>query len=128
MNRFNIQRPSGSITRSNGLKINNTNRINNNSKSFDEILNKIKDNKELKFSKHAKQRLESRNIKLNDDEINAINDAINKAEKKGVKEALILMNNTAFIASVNNKTIITTATSEQLKENIFTNIDGAVII
>lgn len=38
------------------------------------------------------------------------------------------MDDKAFIASVKNKTIITAASGEQLKENIFTNIDGAVIL
>ncbi len=57
-----------------------------------------------------------------------INQAIEKAEKKGIKDALILMDNKAFVANIKNKTIITASTSEQLKENVFTNIDGAVIV
>ena len=97
-------------------------------KSFQEILGKIQSNQELKFSKHALQRLESRDIKLEAGDIQKLNNAVDKAESKGVKEALIIMGDKAFIASVKNRTIITAAAEDQLKDNVFTNIDGAVII
>ena len=72
--------------------------------------------------------MNSRNITLNNEEIVKLNEAIKKAEEKGVNDALILMGDTAFIASIKNKTIITTVNKEMLKENVFTNIDGAVVI
>ncbi len=97
-------------------------------KSFQEILHGIENKEEVKFSKHALERLKVRNINLTKAEINKINGAIQQASQKGVKEALILMDNKAFIASVKNKTIITAASDDQLKDNIFTNIDGAVIV
>lgn len=97
-------------------------------KSFQEIFNNINKSQEVKFSKHAIERLKYRNINLTKEEIDRLNSAIKKAGNKGVKEALILMDNKIFIASVKNHTIITAASNEQLKENIFTNIDGAVII
>lgn len=99
-------------------------------RSFQEILHGIekKEKEDVKFSKHALERLKIRNISLTKSDITKINGAIQKAEQKGVREALILMDNKAFIASVTNRTIITAASDEQLKENIFTNIDGAVII
>lgn len=83
---------------------------------------------EIKFSKHAMERLQSRNINLSKEDMNKIGDAVNKAAEKGVKETLIIMGNSAFIANVKSKTIITAATGENLKDNVFTNIDGAVII
>lgn len=83
---------------------------------------------EVKFSKHAMDRLQSRNIKLSTEDINKINEAVNKAAEKGVKEALIIMGNTALVTSIKNKTVITAATEETLKNNVFTNIDGTVII
>lgn len=97
--------------------------------SFQDILSKVKSQSdEVKFSKHAINRLDQRNIELSKSEIAKINDAIDKAEKKGIKDALIIMDNKAFVANVKNKTIITASTNEQLKENVFTNIDGAVIV
>lgn len=96
--------------------------------SFEEILSKINNNQELKFSKHALERIKSRNINLTPQEITQISNAVDLANSKGVKEALILMNDKAFIASVKSRTIITAASEDQLKENVFTNIDGAVIL
>lgn len=102
---------------------------NNINGGFGNILEQeISKQSEVKFSKHAQERLLERNIKFSKDDLEKINNAVNKAAEKGVKETLILMNNTAMIASVRNKTIITAATGENLKDNVFTNIDGAVII
>jgi len=97
-------------------------------KSFSEVLNQIEGKDELKFSKHATSRLETRNIKLTGAEMTRLNSAVSKASSKGIKDALILMDNKVFIASVQNKTIITASTDEELKDNVFTNIDGAVIV
>ncbi len=97
-------------------------------KPFAQVLDTIINNQDVKFSKHALQRLEARNIHLNNLEINRINNGLKKASEKGIKETLILMDNKAFVASVHNKTIITAALDEQLKENVFSNIDGAVIV
>ncbi|HOE56297.1 MAG TPA: TIGR02530 family flagellar biosynthesis protein [Bacillota bacterium] len=82
----------------------------------------------VKFSRHAIERLQVRNISLTKDDLGKISEAVNKAAEKGVKETLIIMGNSAFIANVKNKMIITAATEENLKNNVFTNIDGAVII
>lgn len=97
-------------------------------KSFAQVLAAINDPTDVKFSKHAVQRLEARNIQLNPNEMQRIKAGLDKAHEKGIKETLILMDNKAFVASVRNKTIITAALDEQLKESVFTNIDGAVII
>jgi flagellar operon protein len=122
----------------NKTKINNNGSINKsganravgnvNGPSFRDVLDKINKGGELKFSKHATQRLETRNIKLSDTDVKKINSAVDKAQEKGVNEALIMMGNKAFIVNVNNRTVITAASDDQLKENVFTNIDGAVII
>lgn len=100
-----------------------------NGKSFDSVFREeLSRQSEVKFSKHAMERLQSRNIRLSSEDMNKINDAVNKAAEKGVKETLIIMGNSAFIANVKNKLIITAAMEENLKNNVFTNIDGAVII
>ncbi len=96
---------------------------------FDKILKeKVDKQNNLKFSKHAQQRLNARNIVINNAQIQKINEAVTKAEEKGIKDTLILMDDTALVASVKNRTIITAIQSKELKDNVFTNIDGAVII
>jgi len=109
--------------------INQQNKTIKPSTSFNHILQEeIENNRGLKFSKHATERLKQRDIQLKPQEIDKLNQAINTAAKKGIKETLIIMDNKAFIASVKNKTIITATTDGVLKDNVFTNIDGAVIL
>lgn len=98
-------------------------------KDFEQILEKIQNSdEEIKFSKHATERLNSRNMNLSSDDMLRLKTAFTKANNKGVKDALILMDDKAFIANIHSKTIITTVNKDQMKDNIFTNIDGAVII
>lgn len=98
-------------------------------KNFQEILNRVQREKdEIKFSKHAITRMDMRDIALSNEELDRLKSGFDRAEEKGVKDALILMGDKAFIASIKNKTVITTISKEQLKDNVFTNIDGAVIV
>jgi flagellar operon protein len=97
-------------------------------RSFEDIFeNQLKEN-DLKFSVHAQKRMYSRNIQLNEGELNDLKTAITKAEEKGAKESLVLMKDTGFIVSIKNRTVITAVNQNELKENVFTNIDSAVII
>lgn len=100
----------------------------NKGESFDEVLKKEISKEDVKFSKHARERLQKRNISFTPQDLKNISNAVEKAEKKGIKDTLIIMGNTALIANVRSKTVITAATEESLKDNIFTNIDGAIII
>jgi len=83
---------------------------------------------EIKFSKHAELRLQSRNINLTQAQKDKIKEAVLKAESKGVRDSLVLMDNLAFVVNVRNRTVITAANNNELKDNVFTNIDGAVIV
>jgi flagellar operon protein len=82
----------------------------------------------VKFSQHAMQRLQSRNIFLGQEELTKLNDAVDKAAQKGARESLVLMNDLALVVSVKNRTVITAMDGASMKDNIFTNIDSAVII
>lgn len=97
--------------------------------SFDEILKKqIFKEENLKFSKHAQERLQRRNIVFTSQDLENISSAVEKAGEKGIKDTLIIMGNTALIANVRSKTVITATTEKSLRDKVFTNIDGAVII
>ncbi len=131
MNKIDMRSISSKILLNKTIANTNTNTNTNiaGNKSFDEVLNQVGQAvNSLNFSKHAKSRMSTRNITLSTDEMIKIESAIDKASIKGINEALILMGNKAFIASVKTKTIITTVNAEQLKDSVFTNIDGAVII
>jgi flagellar operon protein len=98
--------------------------------TFAQILreNIQKSDTQLTFSKHAVQRMDTRQIEVSPQLMAKMDDAVEKAGSKGVKEALILNGGTAFIVNVPSKTVVTTMSDEEMKENIFTNIDGAVIL
>ena len=88
---------------------------------------------DLKFSKHAMKRLFSREINIGADELKSLKEVVKKLKNKGARESLILMNresknNLAVVVSVRNKTVITAMNSENMKENIFTNIDSTVVL
>ena len=99
--------------------------------SFGEILRQkqsVNDSPYLKFSKHASMRLESRNIELSTEQQERLETGAQKAEAKGMKESLVIVDSYSFIVNLPNKTVVTAMDHTESKENIFTNIDGAVII
>ncbi len=106
-----------------------TAQIERNAKRFQQMLDQeIASKKTIKISAHAQQRLEQRNIHLSDTDLEALNRGMEKAEKKGAKESLLLYKDLALIASIRNRTVITAVSQSEAKENVFTNIDSAVII
>ncbi len=100
--------------------------------SFQDILSKKTDGMgqsgEVRFSKHAANRLTDRNIELTEEQVERLNLGAAKASEKGIKESLVMVDSLAFIVSVPNQTVITAMDQTEADENVFTNIDGAVII
>jgi flagellar operon protein len=82
----------------------------------------------LKFSAHAMQRLQSRNITLTNDDVDRMNQMADKAAEKGAKQSLFMMGDTAMVVSIKNRVVITAVDSDSMKDNVFTNIDSAAII
>lgn len=95
-------------------------------KSFEEVLRGEMEG--LKFSHHAQTRLESRNIQLSDEDIKQLSDAVDQAGQKGAQDSLVIMKNVAFIVNVKNRTVVTAVDGDKLNNNLFTNIDSAVLI
>lgn len=81
----------------------------------------------LKFSKHAVNRLSDRNIDLNQELMERLNAGVQSAGEKGIKESLVMVDRLAFIVNIPNNTVVTAMDSTNTNENIYTNIDGAVI-
>ncbi|MBE5969619.1 MAG: flagellar protein [Lachnospiraceae bacterium] len=105
---------------------------NENGVSFQDIFleqtHKTAEVKELKFSKHAGARLESREIEMTSEQLDRLKAGAQKAGEKGISESLVLVDNMAFIVNVDNNTVVTAMDSAKAQEKVFTNIDGAVII
>lgn len=100
--------------------------------SFQDILEekagRVSQGSELRFSKHASSRLATRAITLDESQVERLEAGVDRANGKGIKDSLMIMDQLAFIVNVPSKTVITAMDQTETDENIFTNIDGAVII
>ncbi|WP_186671238.1 TIGR02530 family flagellar biosynthesis protein [Sporosarcina sp. BP05] len=96
--------------------------------SFLEHLNKAVQPTELKISKHASERLLERNIHISDAEWVHVNEKVHEAKIKGIKESLVLMDQAALIVSAKNSTVITAMDRIEAKDQLFTNIDGTIVL
>ncbi len=91
-------------------------------------LEKTSPEQELRFSKHASGRLNERGIELSDGQFKRLEDGVRRAGQKGIKDSLVIVDDLAFIVNVPNNTVVTAMDSTQITENVFTNINGAVIM
>lgn len=82
----------------------------------------------VNFSRHAVRRLAEREIVLSPQELERLDGMVDRMAAKGARQALILMNDTAFVLAVPKRTVITVLDGEHAKDNIFTNIDSAAIL
>ncbi len=96
--------------------------------SFVEQLNNALAPQSLKVSKHATERLTERNITISEAEWAHVTDKVNEAKAKGVRDSLVLMDQAALIVSAKNSTVITAMDRKEAKDQLFTNIDGTIIL
>ncbi|HLI32484.1 MAG TPA: TIGR02530 family flagellar biosynthesis protein [Solirubrobacteraceae bacterium] len=81
----------------------------------------------LRFSKHALARVARRNIPLDQRTLARLAAGVGRAAGKGARDSVVLVDGTAFVVSVANRTVLTAVIPEQTREQVFTNIDSAVI-
>lgn len=82
----------------------------------------------VKFSQHAQDRLKARNISFSTDQLQQLEGAVSSVAQKGGKDSLVMMGDAALVVSVKNRTVVTAMDRSQMKGNVFTNIDSAVVI
>jgi flagellar operon protein len=82
----------------------------------------------VRFSAHAQSRLESRQINLSAEELSQIDQAVAQAAAKGARESLLLLDRIALVVNVPNRTVITALTTSEAENNVFTNIDSAIVV
>ncbi len=95
--------------------------------SFADVLKETSGQEPLHFSKHALERVQRRGIALDPSTLGRLHEGVGRAAGKGSRDSLVLVDGTAFVVSVPNRTVITAVGSEHMREQIFTNIDSAVI-
>ncbi|MCC6831553.1 MAG: flagellar biosynthesis protein [Thermoleophilia bacterium] len=81
----------------------------------------------LRWSAHARDRLAQRGIQVTPEVADRLQDAVGRAAAKGAREALVMVDDTAFVVSVKNRVVITAVDKEGMKNQVFTNIDSAVL-
>ena len=119
-----IEQVTGQYQRQSVTTTNSKIDVNN---SFLEILRE-KETEQVRFSKHATQRLSNRNINLTTEQMGRLNSGIEAARGKAINESLVMMDDLAFIVNVKNNTVITAMDQNETSNQVFTNIDGAVIV
>ncbi|MGV2941112.1 TIGR02530 family flagellar biosynthesis protein [Mesobacillus sp. LC4] len=82
----------------------------------------------LTISKHATERLEQRGINISQERWNRIEEKVSQAKAKGVSDSLVLLNDAALIVSAKNNTVITAMGRQEAAEQIFTNINGTIVM
>ncbi|HKL13220.1 MAG TPA: TIGR02530 family flagellar biosynthesis protein [Halanaerobiales bacterium] len=127
-NRLIVNRPLKPNTKDDKVNKQNKKNVNKSSTPFKKIFQeKIKSSK-IEFSKHAKERLKNRNINLNKTQMQKLQKGVEKAESKGAKDSLILVDDVAYIVSVKNNKVVTAIDGNNMKEKVFTNIDSTVLM
>ncbi len=96
--------------------------------SFQAHLQEATKQQELKVSKHAQERIMERKIAISDHEWQVVSDKVFEAHSKGVKQPLVLMDQAALIVSAKNATVITAMDRTEAKQQLFTNIDGTIVL
>lgn len=93
--------------------------------SFAEVLKQRTDG--VQFSGHALERVQRRGIDTSPQTLARLDGAVQRAAAKGSRESVVLLDGNAFVVSVKNKTVITAVDAQSMREQVFTNIDSAVL-
>jgi flagellar operon protein len=111
------------------LKLRSSAAISECGSSFSDLLHsRINSKGNLQFSRHAAERVNERGIEMSDSFLNDLQSAVEKARSKGAKDVVIISERGAFIVNVPNNTVVTTMSGNEMKDNIFTKIDSAVLL
>lgn len=92
---------------------------------FEQVLSKAT---EVKVSKHAQQRLMERNIQISAAKWHEISQKMNEAKGKGITDAIVVTGETSLVVSTKNNTVVTALSNEEASNQIFTNINGAIVL
>ena len=82
----------------------------------------------LQFSRHASLRMEQRGIELTGENLQELSQAVERARQKGSRETVVIGSHGAFIVNVANNVVVTSITEQEMKQNMFTNIDSVVFM
>jgi flagellar operon protein len=81
----------------------------------------------VSFSRHALERLQRRGIEPSEQQLHRLGDGVDRAAGKGSRASVVFVDGTAFVVAVPKRTVVTAVDPEHMREQVFTNIDSAVI-
>lgn len=110
-----------------GKSVNATRPASGTAKDFRRLLDDLGKSSDIRFSRHAVERMSSRGISLDGGKLSKLGAAVSAAGSRGARESLVLMDELALVVSVKNRTVITAMSSDETKGNVFTSIDSTVI-
>lgn len=105
-----------------------TNLVPANQSFLDHLQEVTKNSQKLKISKHANDRIVERKISISEQEWQQVSEKVFEARSKGVNQPLVLMDQAALIVSAKNETVITAMERSETKNQLFTNIDGTIVL
>lgn len=82
----------------------------------------------LRFSKHATERAAQRGLEMTPEITDRLEHAVETARGKGAREVAVIGPEGVFIVNIKNSVVVTSLSNQELKDNIITNIDSAVIM
>jgi len=95
--------------------------------AFADVLKDAGGSEPLRFSRHALERVQRRGIDLNPSTLTRLHEGVGRAAGKGSRDSVVLVDGTAFVVSVGNRTVLTAVDAQHMREHVFTNVDSAVI-
>ncbi len=122
-----LNRVKGTQDNSASNQIKQNNATTQTGKSFESVLQKIQE-RSVVVSKHAAERLTNRSVTLTEAELKRIGEVMEKAQAKGIRDAVIIIDDKILVANIPNKTIVTAAKKGDLGEHIISNINGAIVL
>ncbi|SDO84181.1 TIGR02530 family flagellar biosynthesis protein [Halobacillus sp. SY10] len=88
----------------------------------------LQEAKEIKVSKHAMERIRDRKIEISEQAWSKIGEKMTEANKKGVDQSLVVLNEATLVVSSKNRTVVTAMDRSETQSQIFTNINGTIFV
>jgi flagellar operon protein len=86
---------------------------------------------DIRLSRHAQKRVDSRDLDLDSSRMQRLEGAIAQAAEKGARNSVVMLDELAVVVDVREKTVVTAMNRETSsvagRSRVFTNIDSVVI-
>lgn len=95
---------------------------------FNRALERALNEERIRVSRHARERIQSRRVRIDESDVRKISDTMDKLQGKGAKISLLFVGDTTLVTNVERRTVITAVDSYANADKVFTQIDSAAVI